>query len=76
MNEMQFFRIVYGLKTAYSICTDRTDWQSVIPPTNQIIFSNRVRIENGLYHPYEPYRSTARDIPLVQVRREIYSKSH
>ena len=66
------FRIVYGLKTAYSIRTNRTDWQSVIPPINQITFSNRVRIENGLYHPYEPYESTARDTPFVQVRREIY----
>ena len=39
-------------------------------------FSDRVRIENGLFHPYKPYGSTARDTPFIQVRKEIYYKSH
>ena len=34
--------------------------------------SDRVRIENVLFHPYKPYGSTARDTPFIQVRREIY----
>ena len=37
-------------------------------------FSDRARIENGLFHPYKPYGSTARDTPFIQIRREIYYK--
>ena len=33
-------------------------------------FSDRVRIEDGLFHPYGPYRATTRETPFTAVRCE------
>ena len=56
------FWIMYSLKTAYSICTDRTDRHDlsyplthakvkyILSPINEMQFSDHVRIENSLFH--------------------------
>ena len=61
------FRIVYGLRTAYSICTDHTDRHDLSDPLdigkskiysksiNDMQFSDRVQFETGQFHPYGPY---------------------
>ena len=58
----------------YSICTNRTDRlridmicqtlltqakvKNILSPINDMQFSDRIRIENGLFHLYGPYGST------------------
>ena len=36
-------------------------------------FSDRVQIENGLFHLYRLYGSTTCETPFTSVKREIYS---
>ena len=64
------FRIVYGLRTAYSICTDRTDRHDLSDPLdtgkskiysspiNDMQFSDRVQFVTGQFHPYGPYSAS------------------
>ena len=42
---------------------------------NDMHFSDRIRIENGLYRPYKPYGSTGRVTLSPLARGDLYSKS-
>ena len=69
-----YYVTIISSKSAWAWWPNKPFGRTWKRPLNEMQFSDRVRIENHLFHLYEPYGSTTCEAPFTPVRREKYSK--